>query len=48
MESKVPYLRNKATTEGIYYAAIYMLQFPLGYLRIESIEEMGLPEWVQD
>jgi hypothetical protein len=25
-----------------------MLQFPLGYLRIESIEEMGLPEWVQD
>jgi hypothetical protein len=29
-------------------AAIYMLQFPLGYLQMNSTEEFGHPGWKQD
>ncbi len=39
-------LKKQATSDGIYHAAICMLQFPMGYLQMKHIEEMGL-FWIE-
>jgi hypothetical protein len=38
---------EEMSCSGIHSASMYMLQFPVGYLQMESIEEIGLLDGIK-